>query len=215
MCLSFALGFLDGKEWTSIVHLTLNSHNHGFKAMLVTVESMPKRARWGIEAFQSRMKVSCRSLAAACFILCEHMLLSLGNVGCRGSLTLKSVPSMELKKISMPAMFSSHTIFFDFNAAIRLTHFQSSLPMQQWWQIVKREASIFAFFGHAQRKKCVKKRLLSPFSDFSFLVSCRSSGMCSFCIKSHHWSAKSKGADPQWAWNSRTFLSFDHRSDFK
>jgi hypothetical protein len=54
MRLSFAPGFSDGMDWTSsIVHLALNSHNHGFKDMLVTVESMPERAGQGIEAFQS------------------------------------------------------------------------------------------------------------------------------------------------------------------
>jgi hypothetical protein len=170
-------------------------------------------AMWTHFALCTERATSC--LVAACFILCEHMPSSLGNVGCHGSLHLKSVPSTESKNVSMPAMFSSHTIFFDFNAAIRLTHFQNVLPVQQWWQILKREASIFAFFGHAQRKKCVTRCLLSPFSDFSFVVSCRSSGVFSFCIKSHHWSAKSKGADPWWAWNSTIFLSFDHRLGFK
>jgi hypothetical protein len=52
MYLTFTLGVLDGKDWTSIVHLILDSHNNGFKHMLVSVESMPKSAGKGIEAFQ-------------------------------------------------------------------------------------------------------------------------------------------------------------------
>jgi hypothetical protein len=78
MCLSFTLGFLDGKDWTSIVHLTLNSHNHGFKEMLVTVESMPKRAGQGIEAFQSRFE---SFLSEPCTALEIRQLLRVMKIG--------------------------------------------------------------------------------------------------------------------------------------